>query len=69
MPMSNPLYYQWLDAIARRDQAMLFIVLAAVAGIGVWLALREVKVDRRVVVYVGLFLFWGSLAAVAWGGR
>jgi len=66
MPMTNSLYHQWLDALAQRDSAMLFIVLAAVAGIGVWLALREVRVDRRVVVYVGLFLFWGSLAAVAW---
>ncbi len=66
MPMTNSLYYQWLEAIAQRDAAMLFIVLAAVAGIGAALALREVKVDRRIVVYVGLFLFWGSLAAMAW---
>ena len=69
MPMTNSLYHQWLDALAQRDQAMLFITLAAVAGIGVWLALREVRVDRRVVVYAGLFLFWGSLAAVAWQAR
>ncbi len=66
--MSNPLYFQWLAALAARDQAMLFIVLAAVAGIGMWLVLREVRADRRIVVYVGLFLFWGSLTVVAWQG-
>lgn len=66
MPMTNSLYYQWINALAQRDQAMLFITLAAVASIGVWLALREVKADRRVVVYAALFLFWGSLAAMAW---
>jgi uncharacterized membrane protein len=65
MPMTNPLYYEWLNAIARRDQAMLFIVLAALAGIGVWLVLREVRADRRIVVWVALYLFWASLVLVA----
>ena len=64
----NPLYYQWLEIIARRDQAMLFIVVSALATIGVWLALREVRQDRRIFVYVGVLLYYGSLILV-WSGR
>jgi hypothetical protein len=62
--MTNPLYYQWLETIAQRDQAMLFIVVSALATIGVWLALREVRQDRRIFVYVGVLLYYGSLILV-----
>lgn len=63
--MSNPLYYQWLEAIAKRDQAMTFIVVSALATIGAWLALREVRQDRRVFVYGALGFYYVSLLLMA----
>jgi hypothetical protein len=60
----NPLYGEWVNAIARRDQAMLFIVVSALATIGVWLALRDVRVARRPFVWFALIIFYGSLLAV-----
>jgi hypothetical protein len=37
----NPLYGEWMNAIARRDQAMLFIVVSALATIGARMARRQ----------------------------
>lgn len=67
--MSNPLYYQWLEEIARRDQAMAFITIAALAVIGVWLALRDWSEARRPFVYATVGLYYATLllAAIVWG--
>lgn len=59
--MTNPLYYQWLETIARRDQVMLFIVLCVLTSIGVWYALREVGQDRRAFVWGAVIFFYASL--------
>jgi hypothetical protein len=59
--MSNPLYYQWLAAIAERDQAMLFIALTALAGIGIWLGLRGWARMQRIFVYTTMLLYWVTL--------
>jgi hypothetical protein len=60
----NPLYGQWLEAIARRDQAMLFIIVSALAAIGAWLALRDVQRARRPFIWFALIIFYSSLLAV-----
>jgi len=69
--MSNQLYYQWIEAIARRDQAMAFITLVAAAAIGAWLALRDWSRVRRAFVVVAVTLYYASMLLVAmlWSGR
>jgi hypothetical protein len=63
----NPLYYQWLEMLAKRDQAMLFAALTGLASIGAWLALREVLPSRRVLVYGALGFYYASLLVlVVW---
>jgi hypothetical protein len=67
--VSNLLYNQWLESIARRDQAMLFVVVSALATIGAWLALRDVLPTRRVFVYGALAFYYATLIVVGiWGG-
>lgn len=59
--MSNPLYYQWLAAIAERDQAMLFIALTAQLGICVWLFLRGWARMRTVFVCAAMAFYYVTL--------
>jgi hypothetical protein len=60
----NPLYYQWLEMLAKRDQAMLFAALTGMLTIGGWLALREVLPSRRVLVYGAVGFYYASLLVV-----
>ena len=60
-PVSNPLYYQWLDLIAQRDQATLFIALTALTGIGVWLGLRGWARMQKPFVYTTVVLYYATL--------
>lgn len=66
----NPRYYQWLELIEKRDQAMAFITLVALAAIGAWLGLRDWQQVRRPFVYLAVVLYYASLllAAVMWRG-
>lgn len=63
--MTNQLYFDWLVAIAKRDQAMAFVVVTAMAAIGAWLALRDYQQARRVFVYTVVVLYYTSLILVA----
>jgi hypothetical protein len=62
--MSNSLYYQWLAAIAERDQAMLFIALTALTGIGIWLGLRGWTRARKPFVYIMVGLYYATLILI-----
>ena len=62
--MSNPLYYQWLDLIAQRDQATLFVALTALTGIGVWLGLRGWARMQRIFMYTTVGLYYATLFLV-----